>query len=58
MCATREGTTKPDLAYSLTDKAVISVPTATVFPGARQDLCLSKSFPSPFRCVTENLSLE
>ena len=33
LCATREGTTKPDLAYSLTNKAVISVPTATVFPG-------------------------
>ena len=32
-CATREGSTKPDLAYSLKNKAVISVPTATVFPG-------------------------
>ena len=40
LCATREGTTKPDLAYSLTDKAVISVPTATVFPGTQQQgLC-------------------
>ena len=49
LCATREGTTKPDLAYSLTDKAVISVPTATVFPGTQQQE-LSFSHPKVFLC--------
>ena len=32
-CETREGQKKPDVAYKLTKKAVISIPTATVFPG-------------------------
>jgi len=31
-CETRAGQTRPDKAYKLTKKAVISVPTATVFP--------------------------
>merc|ERR1719151_303299 len=48
LCATREGTTKPDLAYSLTDKAVISVPTATVFPdGFPYDFSILAAFRTP-----------
>jgi hypothetical protein len=33
ICLNREGQTVPDTAFRLTKKAVISVPTATVFPG-------------------------
>ena len=35
-CQTREGQKKPDVAYKLTQKAVISIPTATVFPSKSQ----------------------
>jgi collagen type V/XI/XXIV/XXVII alpha len=47
-CEAREGSTKPDLAYRLTDQAVISVPTAAVFPdGFPYDFSILAAFKAP-----------
>jgi len=43
ICREREGSTQPDTAYRLTKKSVISIPTATVFPGG---------FPQDFSIVS------